>query len=133
MEEKNLLVSEDDLIQEPETVSVAAPMEPIVSEPVQLAENVNTVPAQPEYNVAMDDVGIPVDETKKVEVKENKPINENPMGKIKLNTTEEKEEEKIDPSTIKLDFKGNNNLKYVFVLGLILLIAIFLIPVLITK
>ena len=55
------------------------------------------------------------------------------MGKIKLNKQEEVQQEEIDPASIKLDFKGNKNLKFVIGLGILLLLAVILIPLFITK
>ena len=53
-----------------------------------------------------------------------------PDAKIKLNfnQTEESEEEEIKLSDIKLDIRGNKNLKYVIGLGLLILVFIVLLP-----
>ena len=157
-EQKNLLVSEDDLITEP--INTNSNLENGYTEELdfsnltneinnqsfneQVVEPIPSVPLEPiyeEYNNV--DVSNNI-ESSNVENVENvsseidntvldKKINENPMGKIKYKTgVEEVEQEKIDPSTIKLDFKGNNNLKYVIILGMILLFAVFAIPFIIT-
>ena len=161
-EQKNLLVSEDDLISEPIDNGVSN-LENGYTEELdfsnlsnemsnrsfneQVVEPRAAVPLEPIYEENNNEVNTEVTpstmESASSVVENNvedsidnssidKKINENPMGKIKFKTATEEVEEHIDPSTIKLDFKDNNNLKFVIALGLILLIAIFAIPFIIT-
>lgn len=149
-EEKNVLFSQDDLInEEPQnnlengyteeldflqpaveqaTQTPVAP-EPVVQETPVAPQPTPVYEAAPveTYDDAIGDVKPVVSKPVKQE------INENPMGKIKLNKQEEVKQEEIDPASIKLDFKGNKNLKFVIALGILLLLAIILIPMFVTK
>lgn len=141
-EKNNVLFSQDDLISEPTNEApnnlengyteeldflkpqVQQAMEtPVAPEPIYDAP-VEPVPVEPTYAEKQEAVPTQSQKTD---------INENPMGKIKLNKQEEQPVEQIDPATIKLDFKGNNNLKYVIILGIILLIVVIVIPMFVTK
>lgn len=129
----NEMVQDVQKIDEPVPVQnyeyEAAPVETIQD----VQKNDEPVPVQNyEYEEApVETYDDAIGDVKKVAEKQPEKINENPMGKIKLNNEEEVEHEYIDPKTIKIDLKGNNNLKFVIVLGILLLIAIIVIPLII--
>ena len=160
-EEKNVLFSQDDLINEEPQNNLEngyteeldflqpaveqATQTPVAPEPVYEEASVTPEPVVQETPVAPQPTPVyeaaPV-ETYDDEIGDVKPvvskpvkqeINENPMGKIKLNKQEEVKQEEIDPASIKLDFKGNKNLKFVIALGILLLLAVILIPMFVTK
>ena len=153
-EEKNVLFSQDDLInEEPQNnlengyteeldflqpaveQATQEPVAPVAPEPVYEEAPVEQEKPTPVYEEApvetYDDENGDVKPVVSKSVKQE--INENPMGKIKLNKQEEVQQEEIDPASIKLDFKGNKNLKFVIGLGILLLLAVILIPLFITK
>lgn len=131
-ENKNVLFSQDDLIEEPKKEEPQSNVESGYTEELdflqnavqQAAEPVAPVEPEPVYEEAPVDTPVAQENTS-VEKQE---INENPMGKIKLNKEEEKTVEQVDPASIKLDIKGNKNLVYVVVLGILLLAIVFIIP-----
>ena len=104
-----------------------------VYEPFPSMDNVPIIPGAPE-EASAEETPVPVESETQAEEKPVKPlINENPMGRIKLNKHKDKPTENIDPASIKLDFKGNKNLKYVLALGLLLLVAIIVIPIIVAN
>ncbi len=138
-ENSNVLFNQDDLVEEPKNnvengyTEELDFLQPAVAQATQ--PEVQPVKPEPVYEEAP--VETYDDELGDVKPVVSKPvkqeINENPMGKIKLNKEEEKPQEKIDPSTIKLDFKGNRNLKFVIALGILLLLAVFILPIIVTN
>ena len=133
------------MVEENEKVLDVNNAEVPVEQPVQTeyAEAVQPVeqPVQTEYAEAVQPAEEPVqtEYTEAVQPAEteelidndaiDRDINENPMGKVKLNNEVEEEHEYIDPKTIKLDFKGNKNLMFVILLGVLLLVAVILLPI----
>lgn len=143
MEEKNnVLFSQDDLMEQPNEVpqnnlenGYTEELDFLQPE-IQKAEEVQPVPVEPNYEEPQAEQPKYEDTVAAQQITvQNKDIimKENPMGKIRLNKQEEKKEEQIDPASIKVDLKGNKNLTYVLILGLILLIAVIIIPMFITK
>ena len=152
-ENKNVLFNQDDLIEETNnnegqtnlengyteeldfSALKEAPTENVEPEPVPLEPQIEEQPVepQPEEQVVEPEKEQTEEPVDVGQVYKNNSINENPMGRIKLNKAKETQQEQIDPASIKLDFKGNKNLKYVLVLGLFLFIAVIVIPLFITK
>ena len=139
-ENNNVLFNQDDLVQpEPQNnlengyteeldfLQPAMEQATVAPEPVQ-----EEAPVAPVYQEApVEDA--PVEPPKPTYMGGKQAINENPMGKIKLNKEEESVQEQIDPASIKLDFKGNKNLKFVIALGILLLLAVIIIPMILFK
>ena len=99
-----------------------------LQEEMNKIKEVQPVPLEPIYEEQV------VNEQPYVEsVEENKEtevptFNENPNAKVVLNKAEEVVEEEINHKDIKIDLKGNKSLMRVLLIGLVILVAIFLLP-----
>lgn len=141
-------------INEVPTYDNVQPVEPVVEEPQPVYDNVQPVNEVPSYDsvqpvqpvveevqpVAVEPVYDNVDtvneETQNTTVttKTSSDINENPNAKIAFgtNTNDENENFKItndDIKDIRKSLKENSSLKFVLFMGILILIAIMLLPV----
>jgi len=96
-----------------------------LQEEMNKIKEVQPVPLEPIYEEQVVNEQPYVESVEKVE---EPTFNENPNAKVVLNKAEEVVEEEISHKDIKVDLKGNKSLMRVLLIGLVILVAIFLLP-----